>query len=390
MSLIKCSSRTRRDRGCNCHGDKNVYWAHDTARTTDKNGYDLAVCDKCGATGRYVLINANENTRNLKPGDYADESDRHNRKDEPTWTPPVETEPEAADLDMPAAFVKPEPVSDSRIDAMLASIESLAAEVSTLKGQLNPVPPMPKVHHEMLGEIILDITVRQHVLMVGPAGTGKSTIAKQAADSVNLRYFELSLNPQMTATALTGYMTADGTYVGTLFREAFENGGVFHFDEFDNGHPSTLATTNAALAGDRMAFPDGMVFRHADFVCVASANTFGRGADRQYVGRQQIDAATLDRFVVEEILIDEALETLVATGFGYAHTDEVIRYVRALRANAEAFRMPVIVSPRATYGMCVLLKAGKGWERTVSARLRKGISDADWSKLTTGVYAPII
>ena len=390
MALIKHSSRTRRDSGCNCHGDKNVYWAHDTNVTIDRNGYEIKVCPQCGVSGKFVLVNANDYTRGIKKGEAVREFDRHNRKDSPiTETEPTNDDVTATEdeVSVPVAFTSA-PADDSKYDALFDLIGSLTVKVNNLTAQVNPAPVMPKVHHMALNDVIINLKAREHTLMVGPAGTGKSMIAKQAADVLKLAYFELSLTAGMTATAITGYMTASGEYVNTLFRQAFENGGVFHFDEFDNGHPNTIGAVNAALAGDRAAFPDGMVMRHPDFVCVASANTFGRGADRQYVGRQQIDAATLDRFVVEEILIDETLESAVAAGIGYAHTDEVIRYVRTLRKNAEVNRMPVIVSPRATYGMCKLLKAGKSWDSTVAARLRKGLSDSDWSKLTLGAYRP--
>ena len=392
MALIKHSMRTRRDNGCNCHGDKNVYWSHDTNVTTDRHGYTIKACGDCGVTGKFVLVNANDYTRQVKQGQAVREADRHNRVDsavtetEPTTDDVTETESE----EMPAAYVAPSSVSDAKFDALVGIVAQMQETINNLTAQVYPMPAMPKVHHMALNDVVINLTAREHTLMVGPAGTGKSVIAKQAAEVLKLAYFELSLTAGMTATAITGYMTATGDYVSTLFRQAFENGGVFHFDEFDNGHANTIGAVNAALAGDRAAFPDGMVMRHPDFVCVASANTFGRGADRQYVGRQQLDAATLDRFTVEEILIDEALETLVAEAIGYAHTAEIITYVRALRRNAEALRMPVIISPRATYGLCKLLKAGKSLDKAIDGRVRKGISDADWSKLTTAVYAPSI
>jgi cobaltochelatase CobS len=40
---------------------------------------------------------------------------------------------------------------------------------------------------------------------------------------------------------------------------------------------------------------------------VATANTFGTGADRVYVGSLQIDGATLDRFAFLEWPYDEGL-----------------------------------------------------------------------------------
>ncbi|MCH7728630.1 MAG: hypothetical protein IH991_19420, partial [Planctomycetes bacterium] len=66
-----------------------------------------------------------------------------------------------------------------------------------------------------------------------------------------------------------------------------------------------LVVVNAALANGHLRLPDGTtVDRHADFVCAAAANTFGTGADRQYVGRNQLDAATLDRFAACRLAFD--------------------------------------------------------------------------------------
>jgi len=133
-----------------------------------------------------------------------------------------------------------------------------------------------------------------------------------------------------------------------------------------------------------MAFPDKMVERHKNFRCVASANTYGRGADRAYVGRQQIDAATLDRFTIETIEIDEALETdlCLATGLDNDRVTHVLSTVRKYRKNAANKKMTTVISPRASIGMCRLLQAGKTWEDALEARVRRGMSDADWAKLT--------
>ena len=91
--------------------------------------------------------------------------------------------------------------------------------------------------------------------------------------------------------------SAQGTIVSTEFRKAYENGGLFLFDEIDASMPGAILAFNAALANNFMDFPDKKVPRHKDFYCIAAANTFGSGADRQYVGRNQLDAASLDRFI---------------------------------------------------------------------------------------------
>ncbi|MBM4592072.1 AAA domain-containing protein [Rhodococcus hoagii] len=238
--------------------------------------------------------------------------------------------------------------------------------------------------HAKLADVILTLGIGEHAMMVGPAGTGKSTIAEQAAEALGLESYAISLSPQTPASQILGYMQATGDYVPSLFREAFENGGVFHFDEFDNGNPSILGVINAALANSRMAFPDGMVKRHDDFRCVASANTFGRGANRTYVGKNPIDASTLDRFSVIEIDIDEALESALCKANAASDADaaKVLDFVRKLRKNADKNGLNVVISPRAAVGMCRLLKAGMGWDDAVNARARRGVDDSTWNKLT--------
>src|SRR5438046_10507722 len=84
--------------------------------------------------------------------------------------------------------------------------------------------------HKKLADVTMDLLAGEHGLMVGPAGTGKSTIAEQAAESIGIPYYSISLSPMTAASQILGYMQAEGEYVRSLFREAFEHGGVFHFD----------------------------------------------------------------------------------------------------------------------------------------------------------------
>src|SRR5262249_7314263 len=147
---------------------------------------------------------------------------------------------------------------------------------------------------------------------------------------------------------------------------------------------------NAALANGQMAFPDGMVKRNADFLAVASANTYGRGPDRKYVGRQAIDMATLDRFAVEYVDVDEGLEHVLclASGLDADRVEKVLAYVRAIRSNVETHKMSVVISPRASVGMCRLMHAGRTVTDAINIRVRKGMSDQDWAKVTSGAVMP--
>lgn len=239
--------------------------------------------------------------------------------------------------------------------------------------------------HRALPDVILTVDAGEYALLIGPAGTGKGKLARQTAEALELEFYALpgSLSPQTPVSQIIGYMQAEGKYVGTLFRKAYEFGGLMFFDELDNAHPSCLAAINDALAADEIAFPDGMVAKHEKFTCVAAANTFGRGPDRTYAARQRGDAATWDRFTILHVPYDEALEHTLCkrTGADPSVVAEVLRYTRSLRRNAEREELPVVVGQRATVAMCKLIRRGMDPSKAVDARLRRGMSDQDWRKL---------
>lgn len=450
--LIKHASRTNR-KPCWCHGSQSIYWAHDTDITKDARGNAIDQCD-CGATGKMVLVNANDVTRNIPVGGQVPDSERH-QKDGAIPKPSGDEipKPEAHQcnhwscvseatqqnngqwfcdehVNTPAptpqaASPKPQPEApatggDAVSQALQTLMSAMGPKIDTetirdmvrdefkatvfptrtviLDNSGNDVTPenLPETSHEQFADVLTILSaattcpVPMSILMVGPAGSGKSTIARNAATALSLPYGEISLNPMLPVTNLLGYMNATGDYVGTVFREIWEFGGVFHADEFDNGHPSTMATLNAALAcgkGGSIAFPDGMVAKSDDFVFIASANTFGRGPDRVYVGRQQLDAATLDRFVTVEIGYDEALEhqMCLSTGLDNDKVAETLRYVRGVRRNITSKKMTVLMTPRSAVFACTLVRAKLPREKVISMALRAGISDADWSKATDGV-----
>lgn len=151
---------------------------------------------------------------------------------------------------------------------------------------------------------------RLPIYLVGPAGSGKTFLGRQVAKVVGLPFRSIVFSPGLPESALIGRMvpsltTGEQVYHGTPFVEAFMNGGVFLGDEGDNADPSTMIILNQSLANGAITLPDGReVERHQDFVFIMGANTYGRGADRIYVGRTQLDAATLDRFALSKVYID--------------------------------------------------------------------------------------
>jgi cobaltochelatase CobS len=164
------------------------------------------------------------------------------------------------------------------------------------------------LQHCQFEDVLFEFSLGHHVYLCGPAGTGKTQLAENAALALNKNFASISVCGQSSKSDLLGFINANGNYISTLFRDTYENGGVFLIDEIDNGNANVLNVLNAALTNCQCAFPDRMVKKHPDFLCVAAANTFGFGADRIYVGRVQLDAALLDRFELIEVNYDENLE----------------------------------------------------------------------------------
>ena len=196
---------------------------------------------------------------------------------------------------------------------------------------------------------------RQNVAMKGPAGSGKTTAAAALAKALDLPFYSVSLSAQTPESKLVGYMNAAGDYVKTLIREAFEFGGVILFDEMDACGANILTVVNAILAtriGDEIGFADGMVARHEDCIFVCAMNTFGRGADAEYVGRAKLDAATIDRFIFLEWDYDWALTR------AFADNDEWCNYVEQISEAVIASKVRIIVGPRKAFSGADMLASG--------------------------------
>ena len=92
------------------------------------------------------------------------------------------------------------------------------------------------------------------------------------------------------------------------FVEFYEEGGLFLLDEIDAADANVLLVINQALANGHLPLPNRITNpqakRHSDFVLIAAANTFGNDANRMYVGRNQLDESTLDRFRIGQVVMD--------------------------------------------------------------------------------------
>jgi hypothetical protein len=181
--------------------------------------------------------------------------------------------------------------------------------------------------HPLFGYALLIAESRIPMMLIGPAGTGKSHLTEQLANYMTtdahperLPYGESPMSAGASRSDLLGRHTinAEKPFITAEAIERFSKGGVFSFEEIDRGDPSVLIVLNNALARGILFNPvNGENYvRHADFVPVATANTMGLGANREYGTAERLDGATLDRFRMGRIFLplDEDLEADILYG----------------------------------------------------------------------------
>ena len=193
-------------------------------------------------------------------------------------------------------------------------------------------------YHERFEQILSQVQLDEPIMLIGPAGSGKNVAVSQVADALGQHMYYT--NNASNEFKLTGFIDAGGNYRDTEFYKAFKNGGIFFLDEIDNSDPSALIVINSALANGYIAFPHETIDRHPDFRIIAAANTWGKGADLQYVGRNALDGATLDRFDNIFFDYDTNLERALYPN------DEVLQFMWAFRNAVYQSKIPHIVSTR--------------------------------------------
>lgn len=266
-------------------------------------------------------------------------------------------------------------IGHDRIEAMLhAEIKKMAQQLTQDSGKdkvkLHPVAsPGREFHHSQFRDVLK--IAQEHngaggskILMVGPAGSGKTLIAEDVAEAMNLPFY--FNGPVQSEFKLLGYKDGNGTYHYTPFRKAFEFGGVYLFDEFDACSAQAMVAFNTALSNDYCDFPDRTVRKSEDFVCMAAANTYGRGGTLNYSGRERLDGATLDRFVVYDVKYDHALEDKLAKDPNW------VSRVQQIRMIAQDSFPWLIISMRASIEGAKLIKKNYSLPEVEEAVLWRG------------------
>ena len=200
---------------------------------------------------------------------------------------------------------------------------------------------LPGVHHEKFETVLKFVANDEPVYLSGPAGSGKNVICKQVAEALGLDFY--FTNAVTQEYKLTGFTDANGHFHESQFYKAFVNGGLFMLDEMDASIPEVLIILNAAIANKYFDFPApiGKVEANKNFRVIAAGNTLGHGTDSNYVGRNTLDAASLDRFAMIEIDYDNRIALNVTN-----NNADLVKFCTEFRKVADKNGLQITVSYR--------------------------------------------
>lgn len=176
--------------------------------------------------------------------------------------------------------------------------------------------------HYMTDEVVKRLKCLRKAFLVGPAGTGKTTLAMCACrelfgirgglDAVvkSGKFAQISFSPDTVSADMLGFTDVNGVFHETDIIKVFRDGGLILFDEMDDADASLLVKLNTMLANGVIPVPGGCVTQNPETYIVGTANTYGTGGNSVYVGRSRLDGATLDRWKMATIEVgyDTVLE----------------------------------------------------------------------------------
>ncbi len=148
--------------------------------------------------------------------------------------------------------------------------------------------------------ILSSLLAGKPILLEGPPGVSKTTILRTLSDILDVPFYFVEGNEDLTASKLIGYfdpaMVLQTGYIPENFRkgalaQAMRNGGILYIEELNRAPPDALNSLVVALSERQIHVPRyGRISAEEDFRIVAAMNPYDD------IGVQRISRAILDRF----------------------------------------------------------------------------------------------
>jgi nitric oxide reductase NorQ protein len=212
----------------------------------------------------------------------------------------------------------------------------------------------------------------KNIMMVGPAGCGKTQAAKALPEATNRPFFYFNLgatqDPRATLIGNTHFKDGQTTFDESAFVKAIQTeNAVILMDELSRAHPEAWNILMTVLdEGQRYLRLDEDI--NAPTIRVATGVSFIATANigTEYTSTRVLDRALMDRFEIIEvdILNLETEKSLLTKRYGNVVTAELIHAVADIADTtrkewrSEEGKLSTMVSTRMTVRVCELLADG--------------------------------
>lgn len=212
----------------------------------------------------------------------------------------------------------------------------------------------------------------KNIMMVGPAGCGKTQAAKALPSATNRPFFYFNLgatqDPRATLIGNTHFKDGQTVFDSSAFVKAIQTeNSVILLDELSRAHPEAWNILMTVLdEGQRYLRLDEDV--NAPLIKVASGVSFIATANigTEYTSTRVIDRALMDRFEIIEvdILSKDQEEILLTKRYGNVVSEKLIQAVADIASvtrkewRSESGKLTTMISTRMTVRICELLADG--------------------------------
>lgn len=212
----------------------------------------------------------------------------------------------------------------------------------------------------------------KNIMMVGPAGCGKTQAAKALPSATNRPFFYFNLgatqDPRATLIGNTHFKDGQTVFDSSAFVKAIQTeNSVILLDELSRAHPEAWNILMTVLdEGQRYLRLDEDV--NAPLIKVASGVSFIATANigTEYTSTRVIDRALMDRFEIIEvdILSKDQEEILLTKRYGDVVSEKLIQAVADIASvtrkewRSESGKLTTMISTRMTVRICELLADG--------------------------------
>lgn len=145
---------------------------------------------------------------------------------------------------------------------------------------------------EVLEKVLIALLAKGHLLIEDAPGTGKTTLVKALAKSIELSYKRVQFTPDLMPSDIIGVSIYDKVSGEFTFKKGPIFNQIFLADEINRSSPKTQSSLLQAMEEGEVSTEDSHYILERPFMVLATQNPL------EYQGTFPLPEAQLDRFIM--------------------------------------------------------------------------------------------